>query len=91
MRTTVRCFALLRELAVDRCELSLAGDATIDDAWAALAARYPAIGPHRPYVRAARDGAARRCDPGGRLRLFGVVNVQPEFAAGGSGLDKGKK
>ena len=24
-------------------------------------------------------------------RLFGVVNVQPEFAAGGSGLDKGKK
>ena len=24
-------------------------------------------------------------------RLFGVINVQPEFAAGGSGLDKGKK
>jgi 5-deoxy-glucuronate isomerase len=24
-------------------------------------------------------------------RLFGVVNVQPEFAASGSGLDKGKK
>jgi 5-deoxy-glucuronate isomerase len=24
-------------------------------------------------------------------RLFGVVNVQPEFASGGSGLDKGKK
>jgi 5-deoxy-glucuronate isomerase len=24
-------------------------------------------------------------------RLFGVVNVQPEFATGGSGLDKGKK
>ena len=24
-------------------------------------------------------------------RLFGVVNVQPEFAAGGSGLDKGKR
>jgi 5-deoxy-glucuronate isomerase len=24
-------------------------------------------------------------------RLFGVVNVQPEFAGGGSGLDKGKK
>lgn len=24
-------------------------------------------------------------------RLFGVVNVQPEFAAGGSGLDKGRK
>jgi len=24
-------------------------------------------------------------------RLFGVVNVQSEFAAGGSGLDKGKK
>jgi hypothetical protein len=24
-------------------------------------------------------------------RLFGVVNVQPEFAAGGSGLDQGRK
>ena len=24
-------------------------------------------------------------------RLFGVVNVQPEFAAGGSGLDKGRR
>ena len=24
-------------------------------------------------------------------RQFGVVNVQPEFAAGGSGLDKGRR
>jgi molybdopterin synthase catalytic subunit/molybdopterin converting factor small subunit len=57
MRATIRCFALLRELAIDRCELALADGATIDDAWRALAARYPAIEPHRPYVRAARDAA----------------------------------
>jgi len=50
-------FASLRELSVDRCELDLADGATVEDAWAALSARYPAIHPHRPYVRAARNGA----------------------------------
>jgi molybdopterin synthase catalytic subunit len=57
MHATIRCFALLRDLAVDRCELALAEGATIDDAWHELAVRYPAIEPHRPYVRAARDAA----------------------------------
>ena len=57
MRIVARCFAQLRELATDRCELVLADDATVADAWAALAARHPAIEPHRPYVRAARNGA----------------------------------
>ena len=56
MRVTVRSFALLRELAVDRCDLPLPDGATILDAWAALAARYPAIRDHQRYVRAARDG-----------------------------------
>lgn len=57
MRVEVRCFASLRELAQDRCELTLAGDAIVDDAWAALAERHPALRPQRPYVRAARNGA----------------------------------
>lgn len=57
MRVEVRCFASLRELAQDRCELTLAGGAVVDHAWAALAERHPALRPHRPYVRAARNGA----------------------------------
>lgn len=56
MRIVVRCFAQLRELATDRFELALADQATVADAWSALAARHPGIEPHRPYVRAARNG-----------------------------------
>jgi MoaE-MoaD fusion protein len=57
MRINVRTFAQLRELSVDRCELELDDGATLADAWAALAARHPALEPHRPYVRAAHAGA----------------------------------
>lgn len=57
MRIAVRTFASLRELSVDRCDLDLADGATIADAWAALAERFPPIEPHRPYVRGARNGA----------------------------------
>jgi MoaE-MoaD fusion protein len=57
MQVTARTFASLRELSTDRCELALAEPATVDDAWAALAARFAGLAPHRPYVRAARNGA----------------------------------
>ena len=57
MRIGVRTFAQLRELSVDRCDLELDEGATLADAWNALAERYPAIEPHRPYVRAAHRGA----------------------------------
>jgi molybdopterin converting factor small subunit len=57
MRISVRTFAQLRELSADRCELELADGATLADAWDALAARYPAIEPHRPYARGAHNGA----------------------------------
>lgn len=57
MRVTVRTFAQLRELSEDRGELELAPHASVADAWDALAARHPPLGPHRPYVRAARNGA----------------------------------
>jgi len=56
-QVTVRCFAQLRELATDRCELSVPDGARVEDAWAALVARFPRLAEHRPYVRAARNGA----------------------------------
>jgi len=57
MNISVRTFASLRELSIDRCELALDEGATLDDAWTAFAARYPAVAAHRPYVKAARNGA----------------------------------
>lgn len=56
MRITVRCFAQLRELATDRSAMELADGARLSDAWATLAGRFPALEPHRPYVRGARNG-----------------------------------
>lgn len=56
MRVTVRLFASLRELATNRCELALADGSTAADAWDALVAQYDRLAPHRPYVRAARNG-----------------------------------
>lgn len=64
MRVTVRTFASLRELSMDRCELALADGATASDAWDALAAQFAAIEPHRPYVRVARNGAYAGWDVG---------------------------
>lgn len=57
MRIQARLFASLRELAVERATLELSDGATADDAWHQLAARYPALAAHRPYVRAALNGA----------------------------------
>jgi molybdopterin synthase catalytic subunit len=56
MRVDVRCFASLREVAIDRCQLALAEGATVRDAWAAMVDRYPGLAPHEPYVRPARNG-----------------------------------
>jgi len=56
MEVTVRCFATLRELAGDRTTLTLRDGALVDDAWAALAELHPGLRPHRPFVRAARNG-----------------------------------
>ena len=56
MQVTARTFASLRELSTDRCELVLEEPATVDGAWTALAARFTGLEPHRPYVRAARNG-----------------------------------
>ena len=62
MDVRVRCFALLRELSADRSELSVADGATIEDAWGEMARRYPDLAAHRPFVRAARNGAYAKWD-----------------------------
>jgi molybdopterin synthase catalytic subunit len=56
MRVTARTFASLRDLSIDRCELTLSEPSTVGDAWAALVARFAGLEPHRPYARAARNG-----------------------------------
>ncbi len=56
MRVQIRCFASLRELSQGRSELALDDPSTVDDAWVALVERHPGLSPHRPYVRAARNG-----------------------------------
>ena len=57
MQVTVRCFATLREVAVDRSTLTLPAGAVVADAWSALARSYPGLVAHRPFVRPARNGA----------------------------------
>jgi molybdopterin synthase catalytic subunit/molybdopterin converting factor small subunit len=57
MQVSIRCFATLRELAIDRTRLTLADGASVADAWIRLATTYPGLVPHRPYVRPARNGA----------------------------------
>ncbi|HET6745986.1 MAG TPA: molybdenum cofactor biosynthesis protein MoaE [Candidatus Limnocylindria bacterium] len=54
---TVRTFAILRELSADRAEVTVPAGSVIEDAWRVLAERFPALDPHRPYVRPARNGA----------------------------------
>ena len=57
MRIRVRLFARQRELAGTReVSLDLGVGSTVEDAWTALAARFPAIAPGRPFVRFARNG-----------------------------------
>ncbi|MFN2417408.1 MAG: molybdenum cofactor biosynthesis protein MoaE [Candidatus Limnocylindria bacterium] len=80
MRVEVRCFATLRELAQDRCELLLDDDATVDDAWTEMAVRFPDLAPHRPYVRAARNGAHAGWDDG--LADTDVIAFLPPVSGG---------
>ena len=52
-----RLFGIQRELAGRReVELALPLGATVEDAWADLVRRFPALAPGRPYVRFARNG-----------------------------------
>ena len=57
MQVTLRTFAMLRELSTDRLLIDLPDGSSLADAWTALASRHPAVEPHRPYVRGARNGS----------------------------------
>jgi molybdopterin synthase catalytic subunit len=85
MQVAVRCFATLRELAGDRFSLTLPVGATIADAWAALAASHPGLVAHRPFVRAARNGAYAAWEV--KLEEGDQVAFMPPVSGGGtSGL-----
>jgi molybdopterin synthase catalytic subunit len=89
MEVTVRCFATLRELALDRTTLTLASGAVVADAWAALAGAYPDLLPHRPFVRAARNGAYAAWEAA--LEDGDQVAFMPPVSGGGpSGLTDGR-
>jgi molybdopterin synthase catalytic subunit len=66
VRIRVRLFAIQRELAGTRSlALDVGEGATVEDAWAALVARFPVLAPGRPSVRFALNG--EYADPGDRL------------------------
>ena len=57
MKVRVRLFAIQRELAGAReVPIELGDDATVEDAWTAIIARFPPLAPGRPSVRFARNG-----------------------------------
>jgi MoaE-MoaD fusion protein len=63
LRVRVRLFAMQREIAGTReVELDLPAEASIEDAWTALVARFPRLAPGRPAVRFARNGAYTTAD-----------------------------
>ena len=81
MHIRVRLFAVQRELAGTReVPLDLAEEASVDDAWTALVARYPALAPGRPFVRFARN--ADYADPGTQLADGDELAVIPPVSGG---------
>ena len=80
MRITLRTFALLRELSVERCDVDLPDGASLADAWDCLSSAYPAVEEHRPFVRAARNGAYAAWDT--ELADGDVVAFLPPVSGG---------
>jgi MoaE-MoaD fusion protein len=77
----VRLFAIQRELAGTRnLALDVADGATVDDAWAALVARFPVLAPGRSSVRFARNG--NYADPGDRLAEDDELACIPPVSGG---------
>jgi molybdopterin synthase catalytic subunit len=85
MRIRVRLFAIQRELVGAReVPLELADGATVEDAWAAVVARFAVLAPGRPSVRFARNGDY--ADPETALADGDEVAFIPPVS-GGSGED----
>jgi MoaD family protein len=81
MRIRVRLFAIQRELAGTReVPLELQDGGSVEDAWAALVARYPALAPGRAFVRFARN--ADYADAGTRLADGDELAVIPPVSGG---------
>jgi MoaE-MoaD fusion protein len=88
MRVTVRCFAVLRELAGDRAVLSLPAGASVADAWKLVADEHPGLAAHRPFVRTARNGEYAPWET--TLAEGDEVAFLPPVSGGGpSGLTEG--
>jgi len=81
VRVRVRLFAFQRELAGTRSlALDVADGSTVEDAWAALVARFPALAPGRPSVRFARNG--EYAEPGDRLAEDDELACIPPVSGG---------
>ena len=78
----VRLFARQRELAgLREVQVDLPDGATIDDAWLAVAGRYPAIASGRPWLRFARNG--EYADPAAVLANGDELACIPPVSGGG--------
>ena len=84
MRVTLRTFAMLRELSVERRVVELPEGASVTDAWQLLAGAFPGLSDHRPFVRAARNGAYAPWDE--RLADGDEVAFLPPVSGGGEGI-----
>jgi molybdopterin synthase catalytic subunit/molybdopterin converting factor small subunit len=81
VRIRVRLFAIQRELAGARnLALDVADGATVEDAWAALVARFPVLAPGRSSVRFARNG--EYADPADRLAEDDELACIPPVSGG---------
>jgi molybdopterin converting factor subunit 1 len=88
MRVRVRLFAIQRELAGTREHpLELSDGATVEDAWQALVAAFPALAPGRASVRFARNGAY--ADAATRLADGDEVAMIPPVSGGATGSGGG--
>jgi molybdopterin synthase catalytic subunit len=84
IRVRVRLFAIQRELVGAReVELDLVAGATIEDAWAALVDRHPALAPGRTAVRFALDGDY--ADPSATIPDRAELAIVPPVSGGADG------
>jgi len=79
MKVNVRLFARYREAAGrDRVEVDLPEGGTVESAWEAVASRFPALSPYRPFTLFALDddyvGPEHRLRPGDEVCLFPPVS-----------------
>lgn len=86
MLIRVRLFAIQRELAGAReVPLDLPAGATVEDAWTAIASRYPVLAPGRASLRFARNGDY--AEPGTTLEDGDEVAFIPPVSGGSGAAD----